>query len=118
MEEAEARRLSQPGVPPRQVALVTKSTKEKGRLRHALYRSSKGATGHELRWALHWALRIDDIYFELHRIEHTDNITFTASTWSLDRTKQITDVDSDFSTTYMTNQEIVDIGKQVSCLRI
>ncbi len=116
-EAAESRHLNQPGILPRQVALVTKGAKHKGWLRHTLYQAYKASTGNELRWALHWALRIDNVYFELHRIEHTNDITFTASVWEEGRIQQITEEIEKFSTTYMTNQEIVAIGKSVPSLR-
>lgn len=99
--------------------MVIKSTKDKGAVRHAVYQELKNITGYELRWALHWAFNINGIYFELHRIPQSDEVEFVARAWSEDRIRQITAPEDEFGTTYMTNEEILRVGRHyIRCWRL
>lgn len=66
-------------------------------------------TNGSLRWALHWALKIDDAYFELHRTWNNGKFIFVKREWSAE------DIELSTSslmggTTYLTDEEILSIG--------
>ena len=96
----------------RNVDLVRKFAKNKGKKRSSFYRMTKKATGHELRPLLHWALRIDGKYFELYRLPGTSKADFVIGDWNTSRFDQVTEETPNYGTTYMTDEQIQTIGKK------
>ncbi|KAF8853030.1 hypothetical protein BDZ45DRAFT_694593 [Acephala macrosclerotiorum] len=61
------------------------------------------------RWALHWALKIGDTYFELDRTRNDGKFTFTKQKWSAERIRLSTS-SLIGGTTYLEDDEILGIG--------
>ncbi|KAN0102983.1 hypothetical protein V8E51_011296 [Hyaloscypha variabilis] len=108
-EQARARQVL--GQLPRSVDLVYKVAKEKGRTRGVVYKGLSWLTGRHFRSALHWALRIGSTYFELHLEHGTGNVDFIARAWDQDRLKLLRWRENNFGTTYMTDKEILTVGR-------
>jgi len=90
----------------RAVFIVTVPVKDIGPTRKACIKLVSLAIGSPLTWAMHWAIRVDDSYFELQRPPGLAKPYLKVSTWSEDKKKEIITA-APISSTLMTDSEII-----------
>ncbi|KAM7218618.1 hypothetical protein V8F06_005937 [Rhypophila decipiens] len=90
----------------RRVEVVTIPVKNIGRLRRAALRFASWVFGSPLTWAMHWAIRVDETYFELYRPGGVAKPCLRTSTWSEEKQRDIITTVPIGSTT-LSDDEIV-----------
>ncbi|KAK4209372.1 hypothetical protein QBC37DRAFT_391298 [Rhypophila decipiens] len=90
----------------RRVEVVTIPVKDIGRLRRAALRFASWVFGSPLTWAMHWAIRVDETYFELYRPGGVAKPCLRTSTWSEEKQRDIITTVPIGSTT-LSDDEIV-----------
>lgn len=98
----------------REVFIVTVPVKDIGATRKACIKLVSLAMGSPLTWAMHWAIRVDDSYFELQRPPGFGKPYLKVSTWSEDKKKEIITAAS-ISWTLMTDSEIIAASATRPC---
>jgi hypothetical protein len=105
------------GQTPRDVYLVFKFTTRVDQdvvrwVLKQLHRGFQWLFNARLRSILHWAFRIEETYFELHRFPQSTRIDFVARDWDTKRRKLIVHGGLErFGKTFMTDAEFLDVGK-------
>lgn len=90
----------------RAVFIVTVPVKDIGPTRKACIKLVSLAIGSPLTWAMHWAIRVDDSYFELQRPPGFAKPYLKVSRWSEHKKKEIITA-APISSTLMTDSEII-----------
>lgn len=90
----------------RSVEVVTVPIKDIGSLRSAGLRLASWVFGSPLAWAMHWAIRVDGTYFELHRPGGVAKPCLRTSRWSEEKERGIITTVPIGSTT-LSDDEIV-----------
>ncbi|KAH0543151.1 hypothetical protein FGG08_002496 [Glutinoglossum americanum] len=94
----------------RGVIIVTVPVKDIGAVRKAIIKLVSWVVGSPLTWAMHWAIRVDDTYFELQRPGGLGKPHLAATVWSEEKRKGIITV-CPMGSTLMTNEEIIVAGQ-------
>ena len=80
-----------------------------GPIRKGILKSLMAITGSQLTWAMHWAIEIDGIYFELQRVPESRKPTLAVSRWTNHKKRDI--VTRAFAgTTVLNNEEMIAKG--------
>ncbi|KAI9778085.1 MAG: hypothetical protein M1839_008389 [Geoglossum umbratile] len=93
------------GTGERRVFIVTVPVKDIGPARKAMIKLVSWAVGSPLTWAMHWAICVDDTYFELQRPGGLGKPYLAATTWSEGKRKEIITT-CPMGSTILTNEEI------------
>ena len=97
----------------RRVEVVTVPAKTIGRVQRAGLRLATWLFGSPLTWAMHWAIRVEGIYFELHRPGGVAKPRLRTSTWSEERERDII-ATVPIGSTALSDEEIVGLS-MASC---
>ena len=73
----------------RRIRIATTPINVIGPMRKLIFRLVMRITGSQLTWAMHWAIEIEDTYFELQRVQESPKPTLSVSRWASDRKKDI-----------------------------
>ncbi len=93
----------------RRVEVVTVPAKTIGRVQRVGLRLATWLFGSPLTWAMHWAIRVEGTYFELHRPGGVTKPCLRTSTWSEERQREIIATVPIGSTT-LSDEEIVGLS--------
>ena len=73
----------------RRVFVVAVPVKDIGRIRRAFIKLVTLATGSPMMFAMHWAIQVDNSYFELHRLRGLAKPRLRVSSWPQEKRKEI-----------------------------
>ena len=97
----------------RRVEVVTVPAKTIGRVQRAGLRLATWLFGSPLTWAMHWAIRVEGTYFELHRPGRVAKPRLRTSTWSEEKERDII-ATVPIGSTALSDEEIVGLS-MASC---
>jgi hypothetical protein len=95
----------------RPIVLVATSPTDSGYVSRSLLKAAFRATGAPPIWTLHWAILIDDQYFELHRTPGSSRFYFKQSKWEQSKIEEIIAWSEVVGDTDLTNEDIFEIGR-------
>ena len=93
----------------RRVEVVTVPAKTIGRVQRVGLRLATWLFGSPLTWAMHWAIRVEGTYFELHRPGGVAKPCLRTSTWSEERQREIITT-VPIGSTALSDEEIVGLS--------